>query len=190
MPKVSDYSKSLIYKIEHLDKPELCYVGSTVNFVKRKYEHKSNCINENCNFKIYRLMRENGGWEAFKMVIIKEYPCKTKIELKIEEEKYRKELQANLNSHRCHITKEEHNEYFKKYAEEHKEHLNEYFKKYTEQHKEHLNEYFKKYAEEHKEHIQEKNKEKMTCVCGSTFRRYSQSRHEKSTKHCEYISNN
>ena len=209
MPKASDYSKSLIYKIEHLDKPELCYVGSTVNLVKRKSLHKKRCNDENYNFKIYRLMREHGGWECFKIVIIKKYPCNSKIELEIEEEKCRKELQANLNSIKCHITKEElienrKNYYInnrennkekiveksKKYYEANKEIILEKNKKWKEEHKEDIKEYLKKYTEEHKEHIQEKHKEKMTCVCGSTFRRYSQSRHEKSTKHCEYISNN
>ena len=47
MPRTpTDYSKSVIYKIEHIDKPELLYVGSTTNFTNRKSEHKTACNNE------------------------------------------------------------------------------------------------------------------------------------------------
>ena len=51
MPRTPiDYSKSVIYKIQHLEKDELVYVGSTTNFVKRKNKHKSCCKNELQNF--------------------------------------------------------------------------------------------------------------------------------------------
>ena len=102
MPKTpTDYSKAVIYKIEHLEKPELVYVGSTTNFIRRKSRHKINCNSENSKqykWKLYQLIRDNGNWESFKMMIIQEFPCNKKTELLIEEEKYRKELQASLNS--------------------------------------------------------------------------------------------
>ena len=41
MPKKNiDYSKGLIYKIQHEDIEELLYVGSTTDITRRKYEHK------------------------------------------------------------------------------------------------------------------------------------------------------
>ena len=46
-PKTTNYSKSMIYKIEHMNKPELLYVGSTTDFVRRKAQHKQNCNSEN-----------------------------------------------------------------------------------------------------------------------------------------------
>jgi predicted GIY-YIG superfamily endonuclease len=47
MPKkVIDYSNCCIYKIEHIDKDDLVYVGHTTNFTKRKYQHKQCCNNE------------------------------------------------------------------------------------------------------------------------------------------------
>ena len=48
MPKIPvDYSKTVIYKIEHIDDDSLVYVGHTTNWDKRKCEHKSFCNNEN-----------------------------------------------------------------------------------------------------------------------------------------------
>ena len=40
---MTDYSKTVIYKIQHLDKDELLYVGHTSNFIKRKSYHKNDC---------------------------------------------------------------------------------------------------------------------------------------------------
>ena len=41
MPKTkTDYSKTVIYKIQHIEDESLVYVGSTTNFTKRKSHHK------------------------------------------------------------------------------------------------------------------------------------------------------
>ena len=89
-----DYSKSIIYTIRTGDS---VYVGSTTEFTKRKYQHKSK-INE-CNFKLYKTIRDNGGeWD---MKPYKEFPCENKLQLNIEEERIRCELKADLNSQSC-----------------------------------------------------------------------------------------
>jgi predicted GIY-YIG superfamily endonuclease len=47
MPKrATDYSRTVIYKLEHMEKKELVYVGSTTDFINRKSQHKHNCNNE------------------------------------------------------------------------------------------------------------------------------------------------
>ena len=85
MPKVSiDYSKCSIYKIEHIENTNLVYVGHTTSFNKRKGKHKSNCNNEKSrqhNYKIYQMIREHGGWDAFRMIEVEKYPCKDKQEI-------------------------------------------------------------------------------------------------------------
>lgn len=102
--KPSRYLKSVIYKIEHQSNPELVYIGGTTNFGARKAQHKSRTVNpndkEHNGFK-YKMIRENGGWDAFRMVPIKEFPCKSKLELEIEEEKVREEHKAKLNSYKA-----------------------------------------------------------------------------------------
>jgi len=111
MPKYNiDYSKSIIYKIEHLENPELLYVGSSTNFVKRKQDHKFCCNSENnskYNMKVYKMIRENGGWDQFKIIVIKEYPCDSKINLLMEEDRMMKELKATLNRQRAYVSDEE-----------------------------------------------------------------------------------
>ena len=48
MPKVPiDYNNTIIYKIEHIEKDDLVYVGHTTNFAKKKCNHKYICKSEN-----------------------------------------------------------------------------------------------------------------------------------------------
>jgi len=51
-----DYSKTIIYKIEHIENDNLVYVGHTTNWDKRKWSQKSACDNvngKNYNLKVY-----------------------------------------------------------------------------------------------------------------------------------------
>jgi hypothetical protein len=117
MPKKEiDYSKSLIYKIQHVTNQELLYVGSTTNFTKRKASHKERCNNDKewntkYNLKLYKMIRENGGWSQFKCIVVKEFPCKNRDELLLEEDIVMRELKTNMNKVRASITREEHLEY-------------------------------------------------------------------------------
>ena len=35
-----DYTKTIIYKIQHKEKPEWLYIGHTTNYDSRKYQHQ------------------------------------------------------------------------------------------------------------------------------------------------------
>ena len=103
MPKHEiDYSNTIIYKITCKDSivPDL-YVGHTTNFVQRKHAHKQGCINEkssNHKCKLYEVIRNNGGWENWKMEIINFFNFKTHYEARKKEQEYFVSLNATLNS--------------------------------------------------------------------------------------------
>ena len=92
MPKNIDYQKSLIYKIVCNDtKIKNIYIGSTTNFKQRKSAHKISCNSVNCRY-VYKVIRDNGGWNNWSMILIDYTPCNTKLELlKIEREYIEKE---------------------------------------------------------------------------------------------------
>lgn len=95
-----DYSNTVIYKIQHMEKPELLYVGCTTNFNARRHQHRcrvSNVGDKEYNAYKYKMIRENGGWDMFEMKPVKIISCKNKLEAEIEEEKTRQELKATLN---------------------------------------------------------------------------------------------
>ena len=131
MPKVPiDYNNTIIYKLEHIEKDDLVYVGHTTNWDRRKYSHKQRCNNKNDtkhNLKLYKMMRENGGWDKFRMIEVEKYPCLDRREADKREMENTKELKANLNTYKSYITKEEKKEQDKTYREENKDKMNDYY---------------------------------------------------------------
>jgi len=152
-----DYSKCIIYKIVCNDENVLeSYVGHTTNFVKRKYNHKSNCKTN--NLKLYQMIRENGGWNNFTMIPLEEYPCENLIQACIKEEEYRVELQSQLNMQKC-FGAETKEEYRKLYRKEHIEHKKEQDKKYQKENKEEIAKKAKEWRDKNREQILEQKKE-------------------------------
>ena len=169
MPKTNiDYSKTIIYKLINYDYPELVYVGSTTNFTKRKQQHKSHCYNESGNaydLKIYKTIRENGGWDSWNMIVICDYSCNNKREAELEEDRYMMELRANLNMIRASRTREQH----------------------YEDNKDKIKEHIKQYQENNKDKIKEHKSKKCTCECESTLTHGNKSQHIKTIKHQKYL---
>ena len=95
--KPIDYSKGLIYKIE--SNGTVYYIGSTTDFTRRKSQHKTNCNNtnnKNHNIKIYKFIRENGGWDEFNMILIENYKCNDSNELRAREQHWFNEFKPTL----------------------------------------------------------------------------------------------
>jgi len=176
MPKAPmDYSKTNIYKIVCNDlSVKDCYVGHTTNMTERKWCHKSHCHNEKDkghNRKIYQIIRENGGWDNWNMVLVEEFPCNNRQEACKREREVYEELDAKMNMVRPYLTQEDLKEYHKEYGkqykkqynQDHKEYNKQYSKQYREEHKKQISEYSKQYWEYHKKEITEKKKEKIEC---------------------------
>ena len=180
MPRVAmDFSKTVIYHFVCKDEMIKCsYVGSTTNFVKRKYQHKNACKLD--KRKLYQTIRDNGGWDNWCMKPLEEFPCENKIQQFIREQYWIDKLKPEMNCLPAYLTEEGkvvgRQNAIKKYTDTHVEKVNETIKKYRETHKEQLNdkakeyyhiikdndeyktkkkEYLKKYREIHKEQLNE-----------------------------------
>ena len=97
-----DYSNTIIYKITCKD-PSIqdVYVGHTVNFVQRKKAHRRACMNSkypNHNCKVYKVMRNNGGWDNWNMDIVAFYKCNDLDEARQKEQEHFVALNATMNS--------------------------------------------------------------------------------------------
>ena len=195
MPRTpTDYSKTIIYKFVCDDlNVNQCYVGHTINMTKRKCCHKSACNNEKNkahNLKIYKIIRQNGGWDNWNMVLVEKFPCKDSSEACKREREVYEELDAKMNMVIPYLTQEEtkkygkeyredHKEYYKQYREEHKEYYKQNYKKYWEEHKEELKKYHKQYYQERKE---QKN-EKIECeFCAKLISKQNMPAHHKICK--------
>ena len=160
---ITDYKNTIMYKIVCNDLSVTdCYVGHTINMTKRKCKHKHACNNMDDkahNLKIYQIIRENGGWSNWSMILVEEFPCKDKNEACKREREVYEELDSKMNTRRPYRTQEEHKQQFKQYYQDHKEKIEQYHKQYYEDHQEEIKQHGKKYREDHKEEIAEKSKQ-------------------------------
>jgi hypothetical protein len=134
MPKNPNFKDTIIDKLCCNDLEILFqYIGHTTNFPKRKALHKHNCNNMNSklyNLKIYQIIRDNGGWDNWSMIMIENFPCNNNLEASMRERYWYEELNGNMNTRKPYRSKEEEKEYIKEYRENNKEYQKEYQKEY------------------------------------------------------------
>ena len=156
-----------IYVIDCFDTEDL-YIGSTCNFESRKKQHKSNCSNDKCkayNFKLYKTIREYGGWKNWAMFPIEEQiPLE---ELKEREQFYIDTLEPSLNE---------------RYAIKDKELAAQRAIIYKKN-------YMPNYYQKNREEINKRKSEKIECECGEYYTHNHRARHMKTEKHMKLMEN-
>jgi hypothetical protein len=185
MTELNRYANGKIYMIESAS-AGLCYYGSTcMPLRKRLHAHKHAYHKQGEITSVIILDQPD-----YKIVLVEEFPCENKQQLHAREAYY-------IRNNEC-VNKVMPNRSRKEYYQENKERISETRKKYYQDNKEHLSETKKKYYQDNKEHLSEtrkeyykkyiKQKEKITCMCGSEYIYTSKSRHEKTKRHQSYIS--
>jgi hypothetical protein len=175
-----NYTKAVVYKLCCRNvKISDIYVGSSCNFTKRKWDHKSKCNNENSkdhHSYVYEFIRQNGGFENWDMIIVEKYPTTDKSNLHTRERHWIETLQSTLNKQIPTQTKKEH---YVKNIDKIKKTQKEYCLKNIDK--------IKKTKKEHYVKNIDKIKEKITCECGSIVNKNNLSRHKKTKKHTDII---
>lgn len=191
------YANSVIYKIVCLD-PTITdlYVGSTTNLTRRKYEHKSCCLNprrNNYNLYVYRFIRDNGGFDNWQFVVVRRYKnIETKEQLLKKERKHMERLKATLNKQVPTRTNQE-------YCDTHRHLINKNSKRYYDKHKDIINEKSKVKYQETKEEKKEWHRQHYQkikhirngatqCECGCMISKCHLKRHQQSHKHKQLMS--
>ena len=166
------------------------YIGSTIDFKARKYDHKKRCNNskyKQYNYKVYRYIRNNGGFDNWDFEILLQVEVENEKELRLNyEAKYQLDLKPELNDRIEGRTKKEWYidnkqkilQTRKEYYEDHKEELSEYQKEYRENNKEKIRQTQKEYREDHKE--------KFDCECGGKYTKINKTIHIKTKKHKDF----
>ena len=161
-PAINDYT---FYKIVNINcDVDLCYVGSSCNMKLRRIAHKNVCnnvSNPRHNLKVYRTIREHGGWEEFKIVELGYREQLTLTQAHMVEEEYRIGEKANLNTLKCFETEEECKERNKIQASN--------------------------WYQNNKEWIKTKQSVIIVCDCGCEITKSHISRHIKSQKHIKLM---
>lgn len=97
--KRANYSNTVVYKICAKDNTILdMYIGHTTNFCARKLCHYYCSKDLKNNTRLYKFIRENGGWEKWEMTPIATYKCNNLSEARMKEQIHYEEYQPTLNS--------------------------------------------------------------------------------------------
>ena len=133
------------------------------------------------------MMRDNGGWDMFKMIEFEKFPCNYKREAERRENEVIKDLKANMNKVSSYVTEEEKKERdiknAKEYYKENKTKIEKYKKEYSIKHKDEIKEYKKAWYETNKDKViknmnerynnnKEQINEKKTCECGCNVTKF------------------
>jgi hypothetical protein len=168
---LANYKNTVIYKIICKDETITdIYIGHTTNFKQRNKLHKSTCNVESLkgyNYKIYKIIRENGGWDNWNMTTIEEYPCESVNEARERERYWIEKESSQLN---VTIPNRNKKEYAQIYRVVHKEEISEKAKIYRNNNKDKIKDYIESnkekisyqkqdWYEENKQEILEKAKE-------------------------------
>jgi hypothetical protein len=185
MPRLpKNYSKNVIYKLVCNDlNITNSYVGHTTDFTRRKACHKSDCHNEKgekYNLKVYKTIRENGGWDNYSMIEIEKFPCKDENEASAKEREWFERLNSGLNTQHPNRSRAEH-------YKSNREGISIQQRQYKADHKEEIAIQQRQHYEEHKEERATKRKKTFTCECGKTITWGEKTRHFKSKFHLQYI---
>ena len=153
---MSKYQNGKIYKIVNsIDK--LIYVGSTIKSLSQRFSVHKCDAKRSPERKLYKHFAKY-GIHHFEIKLIKKYPCNNKLELEIEEERYKLLLNAQLNTRRAHQTAEQ-----KKACEK---------------------EWHEKNYQNNRVKINLKQNESLLCkICGKTYTRVHKLRHCRSKRH-------
>ena len=149
-----------IYKIYSKDNKYI-YIGSTKDLQDRMTKHRQNSNNTNSrkyNYKIYKTIRENGGWNEFIVEKIEDIYTNKKCVF-IRETELMKQFNSNMNSCNAYTSKEEVKKQKQEYRLKNKEKLKEKEKEYKIKNKEQIKEQKQAYRAKNKEKISEQKKE-------------------------------
>lgn len=158
-----------------------CYIGSTINLQSRLNKHKNNSINENSekyHLKVYKKIRECGGWVNWKCEVLDELENPTRSELiQLERIYYEENIEnATMNSVYCGRTPQEARDaWWKKNPD--------YMVQYRENNIDRIKKYNDDYYRSNREEILTKWKTRLTCECGCVVNKSCMIRHKNSAKH-------
>jgi hypothetical protein len=184
-----------IYKIICNLDSSFCYIGSTFNQLRHRWQnHKQSYKQKKGELSIHKYF-DKYGIENFKIIKIKSYNVIR------EHRKDYKHLHAYetlwiSKTKNCvnkvlpfqPLKKEKRRECEKKYRNKNKEKINDYIKIYKKNNKDKVREYIKKYRENNKEKIKEHKSQNWNCsLCDTNMTHDSKSRHLKTKKHLSKI---
>ena len=184
-----NYKQGKIYKIE-CNVTGLIYIGSTCKqkLSQRMANHRSAYKKYlNCKGKYYSsfIVMENNDYE---IILIEDYPCKSKDQLFARERYYTNEIKCvNIRKNQGLYVGLCKKECAKLYYETNKDKIKDYKKEYRKENADEIKIKKKEYYDKSSDKIKAKHNEKFSCLCGGKFIHGNRSTHLRSKKHQKYV---
>jgi hypothetical protein len=171
------YQTGKIYKIVNINDPEEFYIGSTKNLLRSRWQGHKQACEKNPHRKLYLLMNEL-GLDCFKIILLEDYPCDNRDQLRMREHHWITLLKPKLNQIKAYLSQEDKVLYKKEHKAVHKEQYAQWSKTSYEEHKEERIVYHKNYYEQHKDEILAVMKLPVECeTCGKLISKGNMLRH-------------
>jgi hypothetical protein len=176
---MEDYSQGKIYKIISSE-CDLVYYGSTVETLDERLrihlEQYKRYLKEKFNYiTSFKLLEK----ENYEIVLVENYPCNSKKELRLREGEY-------IKNNQC-VNKRIEGRTKKQYREDNRDIIRQKKKIYREENREIISQQRRQYREENREKILERKNKKICCeICGFEGSISNLSRHQKSKKCLEH----
>tara|TARA_R110000823_G_scaffold12567_7_gene42098 strand:- start:80 stop:625 length:546 start_codon:yes stop_codon:yes gene_type:complete len=175
----------IVYKLCCKDATEF-YIGSTKDLYKRRINHKTICNNVKgklYNKKLYKYIRDNGGFDEFDFEILELGEYEDKYCMRDRERYFIETLKPTLNS-------DIPNRSEKEWRDNNTEKIKEQRKEHYQKNKKIINENNNKYYANNREKTNEKQREKITCkVCNSVITKRLLPQHIQTQKHLNNLNN-
>ena len=189
------YENGKIYQIYSPSRPDLVYIGSTINTINdrlynhvHKYKRYKN-DNKDTNNRYITSFKIFDACDDYKIHLILNYSCDTKKELTEMEGKYIR-MYGTVNKMIEGRTRKE-------YRKDCKDKILKTKRQYYNKHKDKICEIHKKYRIDNKEKIRNKKKQyylkikemnqKFICDCGGSYIQTDKNRHINTLKHQKYL---
>ena len=121
------YSRSKIYTIKCKTNTSLIYIGYTTESLSIRWSHHkgscNNVKNKSYNLNVYKIMRDNGGFENFYIELYENFICNNRKEIEIRERELiiligtMNKNQTRTIEEQLKFNNEKHKKYLKKYNE-------------------------------------------------------------------------
>lgn len=152
------YLKTKIYLLRYINNHDVAYIGHTKQTLDdRLKNHKQ--TSQTSTSRLYKTIKLYGGWDFFEIVLLKDYPCNSREEACMEEERCRRNLLCILNSFRCHRTTEDVKQCRQKHYKKHQPTILEKRKQYYIENCETILTRQRKYYVNNKEKVRQRVKE-------------------------------
>lgn len=171
--KINKYEKGKIYMIITDNSGDI-YVGSTIQTLKARLQKHESYYRTGKYCSSQEILKHGD----YKIVLIKNYPCSSKLELEEEEGKFQRDMVC-VNKRIASRTP-------KQWREDNKEAINNKNKEYNIKNCEVISDYQKEYRIKNRETLRIKRKEIFNCPCGGRYSRGDKARHFRSEKHQKY----